>query len=162
MTRRKEFEAFYRETVGSAGRCVRCLCRDGADAEDLLHESYLAAMNRWDTFSGEGTRRAWLMAIIRNTFLSGRRRRRLRRTVPLEAVGEPAAAPGAAGPDEYADLWRAIDRLEPRHREILILRFAGHLDYAEIARVLDSPVGTVRSRLHRALRELKERIRIEP
>lgn len=155
--RKKEFEAFYYETAQSVSRYVRCLCRDSVEAEDIIHESYLSAMARWDSFAGKASRKAWLIGIVRNTFLTWMRRRTIRKTVSLGFAPDVVSSRDTGVPDEYAGLWATVEKLDKHHREIIYLRFAGELSYAELAQTLDIPMGTVRSRLYRALKELKER-----
>lgn len=153
----QEFEAFYRETSARAQGYVRCLCRNATEAEDIVHDGYVTALKQWDTYTGQGSRRAWLTGILRNTFFSWRRRRILRQVISLGLAGEIADRHVAAD-ERDRPLWEAVEGLEKNQREIVYLRFAGGLSYAEMAEVLKIPDGTVRSRLHRALKELKERL----
>ena len=155
----KEFEDFYEQTARGAGVYVRCLCRRGAEAEDIVHDGYLAALRQWDSFSGCGSRRAWLIGILRNTFLAWNRRRRVRQMISLGLAGDIVDPRAAADGAEDGALWEAVEKLDQDHREIIYLRFAGGLSYAEMAQVLKIADGTVRSRLHRALQELKERLK---
>lgn len=156
-TENKEFEDFYVRTAPGAGGYVRCLCRNAAQAEDIVHDGYVTAMRQWNSFSGRGTRKAWLMGILRNTFLAWNRRQKVRQVISLGLAAEIVDERAVAGTMDRP-LWEAVEKLDKEHREIIYLRFAGQLSYAELARVLSLPDGTVRSRLHRAIKELKGRL----
>jgi len=155
---KKDFQVFYDETVSSVVCYARCLCRNNVEAGDIVHDSYLSAMKQWDSFSGRGTRKAWLIGIVRNTYLSWLRRRKIRKMVSFELVSDSIAAEKTTPQSDRGCVWEAIEKLEKNHKEIIYLRFAGGLSYAELAEALKIPTGTVRSRLYRALKELKERL----
>jgi len=126
----------------------------GADsAEDLLHETFLRAMRQGDRLAEAVSPRAWLFTIARNVAISALRRRRC---VPLTV--EVAADAGPAEPPELERMRRAIADLPAEQRETLELRLREELSYEEIASVLGVPLGTVRSRLHLAVRRLRERL----
>jgi len=126
----------------------------GADpAEDLLHETFVQALRRLDRLNEAASARAWLFGIARRVGLAALRRRRM----------EPLAAEPAAAEPEEADrrldaMRRAIGRLPALHREALELRLVEGLSYEEMAAVLDVPVGTVRSRLHHAVRTFSRHV----
>jgi RNA polymerase sigma-70 factor (ECF subfamily) len=133
-------------------------CRvGGGEADDLVQECFLRAFQSWDGHADRGTREGWIWRIAVRTAIDAYRRRRPTRDISLQEIGQvAAAAETAATGDEAAVAWRAIDRLDPSQREVLYLRFAGGLSYAEIAEALNVPLGTVRSRLHRALSAVRE------
>jgi RNA polymerase sigma-70 factor, ECF subfamily len=142
-------------------------------AEDLAQETFLRAHRFWHTFEGGTKIKSWLFTICRNTYLHERDRARNRRERPradLDPRSEELASASAfqadvGGPereffdalidDEVVD---AIDDLPEEFREVLVLSDLGDLKYAEIAEVLDIPVGTVKSRLFRARKLLQERL----
>jgi RNA polymerase sigma-70 factor (ECF subfamily) len=148
MTR--SLETLYREHGPDVLAYLRRLGGVSA-AEDLLHETFVQAMRRMDRFEQAQSPRAWLFGIARHVGLTERRRRR-----PAAPLVEEPAAP-AAGEDERVEpMRRAIDELPEPQREALELRVRSGLSYEEIAVVLAIPVGTVRSRLHHAVRRLRE------
>lgn len=116
--------------------------------EDMLHETFLHAMRQAERLSEADSPRAWLLGIARHVGLTAARRR------PMERLTSDVLAP-AENP-ELADLRRAIADLPETLREPLELRLSQRLDYAEIAEVLEIPIGTVRSRLHTAMKRLRE------
>jgi RNA polymerase sigma-70 factor, ECF subfamily len=142
------------------------------DAEDVLQDSFVRAFEKLDQFHGESSFYTWIYRIAVNLALSGHRRRRIRSSHRPQlgsrvAAGEdpPDESPEADPtlPVERAERERlveaALDKLCPEHRAVVILKdFDGHR-YEEISEILQVPVGTVRSRLHRARCELRDRLR---
>lgn len=155
-----EFARFWEQTREKVRAYMFCACANRSDADDLAQECYLRALRNWDRFEGAGSRRGWLLAIARNTRTDWLRKRfrqvRLSELNEETAIGETSLGPGL---DEAESVWKAIEGLEAEHREVIHLRFAADLSYAEIAETLAVPVGTVRSRLHRALKAVRERIK---
>jgi RNA polymerase sigma-70 factor (ECF subfamily) len=154
-----EFGQFWRQTCDKVRAYMFCASNNASDADDLAQECYLRAFRNWDRFDGRGNRQAWLFAIARNTQADWFRKRgrdaRLLERERLDAVAE-IPAPEIESADA---VWQAIGKLTGEHREIVHLRFAADLSYAEIAQMLGVPVGTVRSRLHRALKAIREQIK---
>lgn len=145
------------------------LCRSRADAQDLVQDTILRALTAWDRFEPGSNARAWLMTILRNQFVSGyRKRRRAGLVVELDDP-EAERAQALVGPDdaETSVLSREVDRrvtsaidaLPLHYRAPLVLSDGEGLGYADVARVLGIPVGTVRSRLFRARRLVRARVR---
>ena len=143
------------------------------DAEDVLQDAFVRAFEKLDQFQGESSFYTWVYRIAVNLALSGHRKRRIRSALRLG--GRPLASRGAHPADESAEsdpsapleraereriVEDALNRLSPEHRAIVVLKdFDGHR-YEEISAILDIPVGTVRSRLHRARCELRDRLRV--
>lgn len=123
------------------------------DAEELLQETFVIAARQPDSLAAVNSQRAWLFGIARNLVRDNLRRRARREIASLDV--DPAAA--IAEPvDERLDAMRsAIRQLPDPQREVLELRLAQELSYAEIAEVLAIPTGTVRSRLHHAVAALR-------
>jgi RNA polymerase sigma-70 factor, ECF subfamily len=153
---------------------VRLTSGDRDAAEDLVQETFLRAHRFWHTFEGGTNAKSWLFTICRNTYLHERdsaRNQRERPAADLDPRAEELASASAfhdavSGPErDFFDaliddeVVEAIDDLPDDFREVLVLSDLGDLKYAEIARVLDIPVGTVKSRLFRARKLLQERLR---
>lgn len=156
-TDRARASAFVRLADGEldrAYRLARIILGDGGDAEDAVHD---AALKAWEHF-GELRERerfdAWFGRILVNSCRAHLRRRR----VPRIAVD---GSPGRSSPDPAEvvvgldALERAIFALGPEHRTIVGLRFVSDLSVEQIAQRTGERVGTVKSRLHYALRELR-------
>lgn len=169
-------EVAYREIVRRFERPVYNLVvrmvRDAALAEDLSQDAFLKAFDRLDTYrAGQGKFSNWLFKIAHNTTIDHLRRASLD-TIPLDAADadEPdfhavLSDPGADTPYDAAlrsdlagALRAAIDRLRPEYREAIVLRHQEGLAYEEVAEVTGLPLGTVKTYLHRARKELAEHL----
>ena len=141
------------------------------DAEDILQDAFVRAFEKLDQFQGDSSFYTWIYRIAVNLALSGHRRRRVRSVLRLghrratargthpadeSAESDPAAPLERAERDQIVRA--ALDRLGPEHRAVVVLNLDGRR-YEEIGAILDIPVGTVRSRLHRARCELRDRLR---
>jgi RNA polymerase sigma-70 factor (ECF subfamily) len=163
------FEAEALASVDSLYRTAMRLTRNPADAEDLVQDTYLKAFRASDRFEPGTNLRAWLFTILHNT-ARNRARDRARETVTVdsETVERAVDAP-ASGPIETPEtlllrdtltpeLQTAIDELPDAFRQAVWLRDVEEFSYAEIAEMLDIPVGTVMSRISRGRRMLFERL----
>jgi len=163
-------EAFAREALAYVdslyGTAMR-LTRRPADAEDLVQDTYLKAFRSAAQFQRGTNLKAWLFTILHNTFRNMLRHDG-RNPVDVDSdFVEQAPAHAAAGhsPEELltratldADLQAALDALPDAFRQAVWLRDVEELTYAEIAKVLDVPIGTVMSRISRGRRALYERL----
>jgi RNA polymerase sigma-70 factor, ECF subfamily len=166
-----EGSAFEREALACLdslyGTAMR-LTANPADAEDLVQDTYLKAFRAVDQFRPGSNLKAWLFTILHHTFLN-RRRRAAREPVAVESDDiERAAAslPGAPETPERlllrstldADLKEALDSLPDAFRQAVWLRDVEEFTYAEIAAMLEVPIGTVMSRISRGRRLLHDRL----
>jgi len=154
-----EFELFWRQTTGRVRSYLRWACGNEADVDDVLQECYMRALRGWDGYSGRGSREAWLFGIAKRANIDWYRRQKRHVSRSLEQVGEEALAVEPREIEGPVGIEQMIKGLKPEQQEILYLRFAGGLSYEEITQAVGVPVGTVRSRLHRGLKELKKGIR---
>ena len=150
--------------LNAAYNLARWLTRNPHDAEDIVQESYLRALQFFGGFQLGGNSRVWLLQIVRNTW-----RTWMRKNHPRELVREDEnidnAAASALDPETAlvreanSELVRqAIEELSPAYREVLILREFEELSYKEISSIVDAPLGTVMSRLSRAREDLHMRL----
>ncbi|MBN1322022.1 MAG: RNA polymerase sigma factor [Thermoleophilia bacterium] len=134
-----------------------------ADAEDILQEVFLQVHRSLDAYDPQrGSFSTWLHRITVNRCLNWRRSRS--RTTSLEEVPEEAAGSVAAASDRYGDdecVRRALDGLSKKLRVVVVLHHYWGLSYAEIAEIMDLPLGTVKSRLNLALRLMRDELRSE-
>lgn len=165
---RRRFEAEALPHLDALYRYASHLSGDATLAEDLTQETLWKAYRAWHQFRPGSNVRAWLLTILRNTFINQYRRRQHQgETVDIAEI-EPYAVfrevqdvdPEARFFDNLVDheVTQAIDALPPEFREVLLLSDAEDLSYAEIGEILGVPVGTVKSRLFRARRALQERL----
>ena len=142
------------------------------DALDLLQDAFLRAFEKLDRFQGESSFYTWVYRIAVNLALSGRRRRRVTsaRLGIGGGRGEIARPSGRLEPErpdtcpvEHAErddlIQSALNSLADDHRAVVVMKEFDGLRYEEIAAILNVPVGTVRSRLHRARLDLRERLK---
>jgi RNA polymerase sigma factor (sigma-70 family) len=155
-TDRTAFALLYRRYYGTIGRYLFARTGDAHATEDLLSETFLAALRGLATYrAGRIPFRWWLYRIATNA--ANRRLRRLRRgEVMLDSADElPDRNADGRDPLEADHVRALLKRLKPRHAEVLVLHYLEELELAEIAAVLGCRLGTVKSRLDRARRELR-------
>ena len=162
----RRFRELMLPHLDAAYNLARYLARDEDMAADVVQDAFVRALRGFATYR-EGNAKAWLLAIVRNVFLTGARARGSGRTVSLEAHVKSDGEPG----DSERDIWDPaqdtpemalvrsdesrlmqdlIGALPPPFRETLVLRELEELSYQEIAAATGAPIGTVMSRLARA------------
>ncbi|MDX1493160.1 MAG: sigma-70 family RNA polymerase sigma factor [Longimicrobiales bacterium] len=142
-------------------------------AEDLVQETFLRAYRSWDQYTRGTAAKSWLFTICRNVFLRGRERRKRHDEIVEENVDRAVGSKNPVNPvwvsvigvDPEGDFFdsivddkiiEAIEELPEEYRMAVILSDVEGLPYAEVAELLDVPVGTVKSRLFRGRRRLQE------
>ena len=133
------------------------LTRSQAEAEDLIQQTYVQALEDPDRFQEGTNMKAWLLAILRNLWINQKRAEGIREYVLFEEE-EPQSNFTSPPDSPEMNLQRKMDRMKIRraieglseiHREVVVLRDLQGLSYREIADVLSCPIGTVMSRLGR-------------
>jgi RNA polymerase sigma-70 factor (ECF subfamily) len=136
-------------------------------AADLLQETYMRAFRFFDKFEEGSNAKAWLYTIMKNTFINSYRQTK-RMPIPVEFNEEVFSHRGDRSTDEMDDavehmlsdeVVNALSSLPEKFKSIVILRDIEDMPYEEIAEVLNIPIGTVRSRLHRARSVLFSRLK---
>ncbi len=167
------FESLFTPLANSAFRLAARFTRNHAEAEDLVQEAGLRAFRGFDSFEPGSNFKAWFFRVLTNCYFSKRTREKCRPVTsnlddtPDHYLYARSAETGfpTAGPDPAAELLdklgtervvAAIQRLPERYRVVSTLYFMEDLSYKEIGRVLQCPVGTVRSRLHRGRKMLQK------
>jgi len=150
------------------------MTRSEAEAEDLVQETYIKAFRHRDQFTPGTNLKAWLFRILTNTFINQYRRKAARPdTTELDDVDESIlyrhmrdVSPGSSSPDPEAELINntlssevkeALESLPEKFRTTVLLDVEGFA-YKEIAQMLDIPIGTVMSRLHRGRKYLRKQL----
>ena len=147
-------ESLVRRHWDSAHRAAFLIVRDAAAAEDIAQEAMLAAVRSIDGFDRRRPFRPWLHRIVVNRSLDWLRARARRPEVSADLARETAG--DTAGSDTLSDeLMRALGQLDPDQRALIVMRHLLGYRAAELARMLDLPAGTVRTRLARALTRLR-------
>jgi len=168
---REAFEAVVHRYMKDAYRIALGLVGNHEDAMDLSQEAFYRAWRNLRLLEPGRQFFPWFYQILRNLCFSFLRRRRVRQTTGLpnrqgrEVLGadgdwfDPEAL--AERDERKQAVWRAIGKLSPKHREIIILRHFQNLSYEQMARALFCNKGTVMSRLYHARRRLKELLESE-
>jgi RNA polymerase sigma-70 factor (ECF subfamily) len=151
------------------------MTRNPADAEDLVQETYLKAYRAYDRFEAGTNLKAWMYRILTNTYINAYRKKQRRPDEQdLDDVedlylyrrigGLEGAALGRSAEDELMDLFgeaevkEAVENLPEHYRLPILLADVEGFAYKEIAEILDVPIGTVMSRLHRGRKQLQKRL----
>jgi RNA polymerase sigma-70 factor (ECF subfamily) len=145
---------------------LRHVCGTVTDAQDAAQEAFLKAFLNLKKYNGASAFYTWLYRIAVNSAISEQRKCRTRNFGAHSlAMRESVHRADTAKPDDpllraerVAEIRQALDNLSSEHRTILVLREIENCDYDEIASLLNIPVGTVRSRLHRARLELRREL----
>jgi RNA polymerase sigma-70 factor (ECF subfamily) len=140
------------------------------EARDVAQESFVHAFTKLDTFRGESQFYSWLFRIAYNAAVSRQRKRH--KSASLDAArdagglepadGRPESVPSHAmeRSERQAQVRDALGELSEEYRTVLVLKEIDGLKYEEIAEIVGCPIGTVRSRIHRARAELREKLRL--
>ena len=152
-------------------RVARGLVGSREEAEDLVQDTYARAFRSWQQFTPGTNLRAWLLRILTNLNIDrARRQRRRPETQPLEEgdyflynkletqAGQPLEEEEVVERLSQHDIVSALSAVPHDFRDVLVLVDIGDFSYADAAQILDIPVGTVMSRLHRARRVLKREL----
>jgi RNA polymerase sigma-70 factor (ECF subfamily) len=146
---------------GHADR-VHAVCRrivvDAEDALDATQEALLAIVRGIGRFAGRSAFSTWAYRVATNAALDELRRRKRRPLTAVEDTPDPPVAGGEDGVDARLDVDAALERVPEEFRVAVVLRDLADLDYAEIATVLDVPLGTVKSRVARGREALRSEI----
>jgi RNA polymerase sigma-70 factor (ECF subfamily) len=157
---RARFETLVLPHLNAAYNLARWLLRGGADAEDVTQEAMLRAFRFFGDFHGTDTR-AWLLQIVRNTCFSWMEKHRHGKNAT--EFDEEAHGPASPNPETLAiaannrnRLSDALESLQPRYREVIVLRELEGCSYKEIVTITSIPIGTVMSTLSRARHQLQQ------
>ena len=165
-----KFEALFHQYRGRVFQTAYLILGDSREAEDVLQEVFLKVYRSGNSFDPEkGGFAAWLYRIVVNQCISCRRRKR-RPSSSLESLREEGFDPPADTPsvpeellaeERIEALRQAVGTMKENHRVILVMRYFNELSYEEIASVLGIPLGTVQSRLNRAMNVLRRELKKE-
>jgi RNA polymerase sigma-70 factor (ECF subfamily) len=169
---RVRFEEEALELADQVYRVARRLVGSREEAEDLVQETYARAFRSWRSYTPGTNMRAWLLRILTN--LNVDRGRKIQRTPPMQPLEESdyylanklasAAGEEALEQDQVVErlsqdsIVHALAEISPQFRDVVVLVDIGDFSYADAAEILDIPMGTVMSRLHRGRRALKQRL----
>ena len=150
------FRALGTPELDRAYRLAGFLLGDAAEAEDATQDALTRAWEQRSQLRDEASAQAWFDRILVNVCRDRMRRRRIVHWTPIAGSEVSAAADPFAGALARDAFLRAVAELDVDHRIVVVLRFAADLSIEAIAARLAIPVGTVKSRLHYALRDLRQ------
>jgi RNA polymerase sigma-70 factor (ECF subfamily) len=159
------YEELVRRYEEVAFRTAFLVCGDADEARDAAQEGFVRAWRALSGFRPGAEPRPWLLRIVANAARNRRRGSVRRAALGLRLAGDPLSGGAAPSPEgsvladeRRASLLAAIGRLKPEDRLVIGLRWFVELDEAAMAAALDVPRGTVKSRLARAMRRLREEV----
>lgn len=159
------FEALYKLHKGPVYRTALAIIGDRLAAEEILQETFLRAFKNIQNFRQGVSLSPWLYRVTVNLAYDYSRDQRRHWHVALEGIVEQLIAPAVASPERrveereiYALVYEAISKLEFKQRATLVLFYLQGFSLAEIAEIMDCPVGTVKSRLHYARENLRREL----
>jgi RNA polymerase sigma factor (sigma-70 family) len=141
-----EFRTVYRSELARLVRLAHLITGSNAIAEDLVHDAFVAAFHRWDSIDDP---RGYMYRAVVNRCRSFLRRRRLEMAHRFEESG-------VVLPPEIDEVWTALARIPVRRRTALVLRYYADPSVDEIADLMDTRPGTVRSLIHRGHESLRK------
>ena len=159
---RREFEERLAECGPLAYRVARGVLRNSADAEDVAQEALLRAYGRFDRLRDRTKFRAWLVRIAFRLAIDrvrAARRREIRETLWSRQAPSASTADAAAASEFQAHLDRAMEDLPDKHRLVVLLAAMEGYSMEEVAEITGLPLGTVKSRLFSARKQLAEKLR---
>lgn len=158
------FRALYDETFTMLYRVARRITDSDEAAEDVVHDSYIKAVERWEMFPTRDDAKFWLIRVVKNNALNwikrkGRELRVYQRY--FKELDESAESPEAEAvrTESEGEVKRALDRLPEKFKTVLVLKEYGMLSYKEIGRTLGITEGNVKVRVFRAREALSARMR---
>ncbi len=156
----KDMLAQVEPLIPALRRYARALVRNRASADDLVQDCLERAVSRWHQ-RRDGSVRSWLFAILHNLAVNQFRQSAARgRHVPIDETGQDNLGEAASQESRlmYQDVLNKLAKLPEDQRAVLLLVAVEDLSYADAAKVLDIPLGTVMSRLSRARERLQQEI----
>lgn len=152
-----EFEKFLRDVSSGVERFVRYRLPSQADADDVLQEVYLSAYRKFSGLKNKDAFKPWIISIARNKCNDYFRAKAAQMEISIEELSQQELSAGRLGISVVHTVRETLDRLGDKDKQILYLYFWKELPQTEIAKLLDIPVGTVKSRLFTAKQHFKNK-----
>lgn len=152
-----EFEKLLAEVSSGVERFVRYRLPSQTDADDVLQEVYLSAYRNFSGLKNKDAFKPWIISIARNKCNDYFRTKATQMEISIEELSQQELSAGRLGISVVHTVRETLDRLVGKDKQILYLYFWKELPQTEIAKLLDIPVGTVKSRLHTAKQHFKNK-----
>ena len=152
-----EFEKQLADVSSGVERFVRYRLSSQTDADDVLQEVYLSAYRSFAGLKNKDAFKPWIISIARNKCNDYFRARAAQMEISIEELSQQELSTGRLGLSVVHTVRETLDRLGDKDKQILYLYFWKELPQTEIAKLLDIPVGTVKSRLHTAKQHFKSK-----
>jgi RNA polymerase sigma-70 factor (ECF subfamily) len=147
-SRTEAFETLLADHQDRVFRLCYSMLGDRAQAEDAAQESFLRIWKSLDRYRGESALGTWIFSITRNVCLTAIAKRR--KTAQIEDAARARPEP----PQQERDMLRLVTQLPDNYRQVVMLFYMEEKSYEEVARLLNLPLGTVKTYLHRARKQL--------
>ncbi len=151
------FEKLLEKERSSVERFVRFRLNSHADADDVLQETYVTAYQKFSQLKNENSFKAWIISIARNKCNDYFRRKAAQLEIPIEELNGKLLSNGRYGRTDVTAVRETLDLLGEKDKQILYLYFWKEMPQADIAKLLNIPLGTVKSRLHNAKHNFKNK-----
>lgn len=152
-----EFGKMLRDVSSGVERFVRYRLPSQSDADDVLQEVYLSAYRNFSGLKNKAAFKSWIISIARNKCNDYFRAKAAQMEISIEELSQQELSAGRLGISAVHTVRETLDRLGDKDKQILYLYFWKELPQTEIAKLLDIPVGTVKSRLHTAKQHFKNK-----
>ena len=157
-----EFEKLLEQVRIPVERFVRFRLSAKADADDVLQEVYLTAYQKFHQLKNKESFKAWILSIARNKCNDYFQEKAVQLEIPMDQLSEKVLSESRHGITEVSVVRDTMDRLGDKDKQILYLYFWKEMPQAEIAKALNIPLGTVKSRLHTAKQNFKKNYPYRP
>ena len=158
----QQFEAVLRAYQDKVFRLCYAMLGSRALAEETAQEVFLRVWKALPRYRGDSSLSTWIYSITRNTCFTARKKMAGPRHFPLDATAVRREVERGAGgherPDRTPDILRLVGELPDQYRQAILLYYMEEKSYEEVAAMLDLPLGTVKTHLHRARKQLAEAI----
>ena len=152
-----EFEKLLADVSSGVERFVRYRLPNQTDADDVLQEVYLSAYRKFPQLKNRDAFKPWIISIARNKCNDYFREKATQMEISIEELSQQELSAGRLGISVVHTVRETLDRLGDKDKQILYLYFWKELPQTELAKLLDIPVGTVKSRLHTAKQHFKNK-----
>ena len=153
---RTALEQLYRQTHGAVYGFALSVLKNAHDAEDVLHDCYVAVWHSAGSYRSQGKPMAWLMTVTRNLCLQLLRQRKKQSELPQEDWEPYLQSRESVTPEDRLILTACMQRLSDEERQIVTLHAVSGFRHREIAALLELPLPTVLSKYSRAIKKLKQ------